>query len=87
VYDTYQHSGWLQVAGTSISSPLVASIYGLAGNANTLNAAQSLYQNASALFDITTGSDGTCKHAYLCTGESGYDGPTGNGTPNGIGAF
>jgi hypothetical protein len=25
--------------------------------------------------------------AYLCTGVPGYDGPTGNGTPNGTGAF
>lgn len=25
--------------------------------------------------------------AYLCTGGVGYDGPTGNGTPNGTGAF
>jgi hypothetical protein len=24
---------------------------------------------------------------YLCTGVLGYDGPTGNGTPNGTGAF
>ena len=25
--------------------------------------------------------------AYLCTGVAGYDGPTGNGTPNGTGGF
>ena len=24
---------------------------------------------------------------YLCTGEVGYNGPTGNGTPDGLGAF
>jgi hypothetical protein len=24
---------------------------------------------------------------YLCTAEPGYDGPTGLGTPNGIGGF
>jgi hypothetical protein len=33
-----------------------------------------------------TGS-GSCGGTYLCTGVSGYDGPTGNGTPNGTGAF
>ncbi|MDT4927158.1 MAG: hypothetical protein QOF92_25, partial [Pseudonocardiales bacterium] len=38
-------------------------------------------------------SNGRCVHgrttsgAYLCTGVAGYDGPTGNGTPNGTGAF
>ena len=32
-------------------------------------------------------SNGSCATAYLCTGTAGYDGPTGNGTPNGAGAF
>ncbi len=31
VYDTLGYSGWLQVGGTSLSSPLVASMYALAG--------------------------------------------------------
>ena len=30
---------------------------------------------------------GTCSPAYLCTGEVGYDGPTGLGSPNGVAAF
>ena len=33
------------------------------------------------------GSNGSCGGSYLCTGKVGYDGPTGNGTPNGTGAF
>jgi subtilase family serine protease len=78
---------WGEVAGTSISSPLVGSVYGLAGNATSMNAAESLYSHTSDLYDITSGSNGQCSPAYLCTGEVGYDGPTGNGSPNGVGAF
>ena len=87
VYDTYNEGGWIVVGGTSVSSPLVASIYALAGNASSENAAESLYQSGASLFDVTSGSNGTCHRTYLCTAEPGYDGPTGNGTPNGITAF
>jgi hypothetical protein len=66
---------------------MIAAVYALAGNAGN-NPAQSLYTNASALNDVTSGANGTCSpDDYLCTGEPGYDGPTGNGTPNGLGAF
>jgi len=47
------------------------------------------YTNAGSLFDVTSGSNGRCVRgkntsgAYLCTGVFGYDGPTGNGTPDG----
>ena len=34
--------------------------------------------------DVTKGSNGSCKVAYLCNAETGYDGPTGWGTPNGL---
>ena len=30
---------------------------------------------------------GTCGPSYPGTGQAGYDGPTGLGTPNGAGAF
>ena len=43
--------------------------------------------NPGALYDVTTGHTATCSPAYLCTGEVGYDGPTGLGTPNGAAAF
>ena len=36
---------------------------------------------------MTTGSNGTCSVEQLCTAGAGWDGPTGLGTPNGIGAF
>jgi subtilase family serine protease len=89
VYDSYQESGWLQIGGTSVSTPLNAAVFALAGNASQLNAAQSFYEtkNRQYLNDVTTGSNGSCSPAYLCTGEVGYDGPTGWGTPNGIGAY
>jgi len=77
--------GWAQVGGTSLSSPLVASVYALAGNAVT--AGSFPYAHAGSLFDVTSGSNGSCGSSYLCTGKAGYDGPTGLGTPNGLGAF
>jgi hypothetical protein len=46
-----------------------------------------IYQHTSALFDVTSGSDGSCSPAYLCTAGTGYDGPTGWGTPDGTAAF
>jgi len=77
-------SGWAQYGGTSLSSPIVASVYALSGNtagyANTLP-----YANPAGLFDVTSGSNGTC--ASWCTAKSGWDGPTGLGTPNGTSAF
>ena len=78
---------WFTVGGTSASSPIVASVYALAGNASSVNAGSYPYSHAGSLFDIATGSNGTCSPAYLCTGVGGYDGPTGLGTPNGTGGF
>jgi hypothetical protein len=88
VYDTYDQGGWLEVGGTSVASPIIASTYALAGvpAAGTYPASY-LYAHPASLNDITSGSDGTCTPAYLCTAGPGYDGPTGMGTPNGTGAF
>jgi subtilase family serine protease len=90
VYDSvpYQgQSGWYQVGGTSLSSPLIAAVYALAGNASSVTYGSYPYSRTSALHDVTSGSNGTCTTAYLCTAGPGYDGPTGLGTPNGTGAF
>ena len=85
-FDSFDQGGWGVVGGTSVSSPIIASVFALAGApANT--AASVLYAHAGALNDITSGSDGTCNPTYLCTAGTGYDGPTGLGTPNGLGAF
>ncbi|MEA2385371.1 MAG: hypothetical protein QOH72_5342 [Solirubrobacteraceae bacterium] len=78
---------WVTVGGTSASSPIIASVYALAANAASVNGANLPYANPGALFDVTSGTNGACSPAYLCTGEPGYDGPTGLGTPNGVAAF
>lgn len=84
VYDTYRlhPGGWLVFGGTSVAAPLVGAVYALGGGST----AQALY-GSSALFDVTSGSNGSCGGSYLCTAVAGFDGPTGNGTPNGTGAF
>ncbi len=84
VYDTSNgNGGWNEVGGTSASSPMLASMYALAGNAGN-TPADDIYTHTANFFDVTTGNDGTCSPAYLCTAETGYDGPTGIGTPDGI---
>jgi subtilase family serine protease len=85
VYDTFGFGGWLVVGGTSESSPIIASVFALAGDDITY--AERVYQNPEDLYDITQGSNGSCGGSYLCTAGAGYDGPTGLGTPNGIGDF
>src|SRR5579863_6605294 len=87
VYDTYQEPGWLVFGGTSVSSPIIASVYALAGNTSSINDASYIYAHTSSLHDVESGSNGSCGGSYLCTAGEGYDGPTGNGTPNGTGAF
>lgn len=85
VYDTFRSGGWLVFGGTSVSSPILASVFGLAGSGLTNNPAH-LYSHTANLNDVTTGSNGSCG-APLCTAGIGWDGPTGLGTPNGTGAF
>jgi hypothetical protein len=85
VYDSVD-GGWIEVCGTSVASPIIASTFALAG-APGATPAKDLYDAPAYLNDVTSVSNGTCSPAYLCTAEVGYDGPTGLGTPNGIGAF
>ncbi|MFC5766009.1 putative Ig domain-containing protein, partial [Actinacidiphila bryophytorum] len=88
VYDSYQASGWQVYGGTSASSPIIASVYALAGTpASGSTPASYPYSHTSALNDVTSGSNGSCSGSYLCTAQAGYDGPTGLGTPNGTAAF
>ncbi|HEX5493923.1 MAG TPA: hypothetical protein VFX70_05025 [Mycobacteriales bacterium] len=88
VNDTFGEPGFFVVGGTSASSPIIASVYALAGTpAAGSNPSSFPYSHTANLFDVTSGSNGNCNPAYLCTGETGYDGPTGLGTPNGVGAF
>jgi len=103
VYDSYGSSGganWYVFGGTSVASPIIGSVYALA-RANWTGysyPAQFTYGHTTSLFDVTTGSNGRCTSTtgnprkrggspYLCTAGTGFDGPTGLGTPNGTGAF
>ncbi len=88
VYDTYGNvGGWLVFGGTSVASPIIASVYALAGNESSITYGSYPYSHTGSLFDVTSGSNGSCSPSYLCTAGSGYDGPTGLGTPNGSGGF
>ena len=78
-------SGWMVFGGTSVAAPLVAGIYGV--NAGTVSYGHDPYNHTTALFDVTSGSNGYCGGTYLCTGGLSYDGPSGLGTPNGSTAF
>ncbi len=101
---------WWPIGGTSVSSPMVASMFALAGGAHGVEyPAQTLYSHLGSplLHDVTVGGNGACDANYLscsgsmnplspldcgegtwiCNATSGYDGPTGVGTPSGIGAF
>ncbi|MGH3504716.1 MAG: S8 family serine peptidase, partial [Nocardioidaceae bacterium] len=88
VYNTYQHSGWTVGGGTSLSAPLIAAMYGLAGQPGSGDYPASYpYAHTGELYDVIAGNNGDCDPAYLCTGVPGYDGPTGLGTPNGVKAL
>jgi len=87
------YGGWVTVAGTSIGAPLVAGIYGLAGN-GARTGHRRLYRHAGSLFDVTRGDNSffepaaqACGGDYLCVARKGYDAPTGLGSPDGTGAF
>ncbi|HET9095181.1 MAG TPA: S53 family peptidase [Candidatus Baltobacteraceae bacterium] len=89
VYDSYSYmgqSGWLVFGGTSVASPVIASVYALAGNASSVTAGSYSYSHTGSLNDVTSGSTAGCG-SILCTAAAGWDGPTGNGSPNGTGAF
>jgi hypothetical protein len=106
---------WCTIGGTSLASPLVASVFALAGGAHGVEyPAQTLYENAlvspASLHDVTAGSNAECLAPFdektglqgcdaaeeaaagcsshlICLAGTGYDGPTGVGTPDGIAAF
>ncbi len=105
---------WCTIGGTSVASPLIASVFALAGGANGVAyPAETLYENElkspASLHDVAVGSNGECSKPFLedglsactpaeeavkscaseaiCLAGTGYDGPTGVGTPDGIAAF
>lgn len=100
VYDTYHEPGWGTVGGTSVSSPLMAGVFALAGNASKEDGGKHFWQMTKkerehSLHYISSGFVTNCPtklaKTYLCkagTKQYGiYSGPSGWGSPNGIGAF
>ncbi len=94
VYDSTvdeRESGWLVYGGTSVASPIVAGEFGLAGGAGGVSyPAKTLYGHlgqAAALYDVTSGANGSCAGATSCEAAVGYDGPSGVGSPLGLAAF
>lgn len=77
-------NGWAQIGGTSLSTPIVAAMYALAGNREGPLYA---YLHRTSFNDVLSGTNGSCHASYLCTAKRGYDGPSGLGTPAGIGGF
>jgi virginiamycin B lyase len=88
VYDSYISGGWEDFGGTSASSPFVAGVEAHATSATRLLGADAFYKKPSMVFDVTKGNNGTCtppaEDEYFCTAEVGYDGPTGEGTPDNV---
>jgi subtilase family serine protease len=86
-YSTY-YGGWTGVCGTSVASPFTAGIIALKGNAAKLKAGESFWKlkkkKLAKLYDITSGSDGSCGGEYLCTAGTKqfgqYSGPGGWGS-------
>jgi len=71
---------------------VIAGVYALAGNGTSIHDGSFSYSHTGSLHDVTSGNNDPCglppaNASYVCAAGTGYDGPTGNGTPNGIGAF
>jgi N-acetylneuraminic acid mutarotase len=80
--------GWNVYGGTSVASPIIASVYADAGTPAAGTYPNSYpYAAGTGLNDVTSGNNGSCTVGYLCNAVTGYDGPTGLGTPDGLQAF
>ncbi len=110
-YGVGSGGNWLTLGGTSLATPIITSLYALAGGGNGVPyPALTLYghlSEPSSLYDVTEGGNGFCDYepvaecgdpnltygrvdcegATACNAAPGYDGPSGVGTPNGLGAF
>jgi len=60
VYDTFGFEGWLVVGGTSLSSPIIASVYAMAGNTSSVRYGVGPYRARDALFGVIGGINGVC---------------------------
>ena len=97
VFDSYApYTGkpvnWTVSGGTSASSPFVAAWYARSKHSTTDIGPSALYQAPASTFnDITSGgtSQDICKKlnwpVVICQAGKGWDGPTGLGSPHGLG--
>ncbi len=90
----YYNGSWHLFGGTSASSPIIASLFAMAGAIGAGDyPASYLYAHSGQLNDVVGGNNNVENYAgcdagsYLCNGVPGYDGPTGLGTPSGLAAF
>jgi subtilase family serine protease len=83
-------SGWLVIGGTSLATPVISAFIADAPAVSQSGLLTNLYGalgNSADLYDVTTGANGHCSTAYLCTAEPGYDAPSGVGAPIGLSAL
>ncbi|MGO9321319.1 MAG: IPT/TIG domain-containing protein [Solirubrobacteraceae bacterium] len=84
-------TGWTVFGGTSVASPIVAAEFALAGGSGGVAyPASTLYLHLGEgkdLYDVVKGSNGSCGSATSCQAAVGFDGPSGVGSPIGLGAF
>ncbi len=90
IYDSYNcgaaceefggGGGWLTIGGTSVSTPLISSLYALAGGSHGVEyPSLTLYSHlgeSSSLFDVTEGGSGYCDDGGLACGANELEGAT-----------
>lgn len=101
VYDTFAPSDdipgdWMIVGGTSAAAPFIAGLYARAGHLGAVDGPNTLYRAPAADFnDVLSGNNEVYNRCssfpdsspVVCNAGAGWDGPTGLGTPHGLGAF
>ena len=64
-------AGGRRSEGRASAPPLIASVYALAGNAASVTYGSYPYGHTGSLFDVTSGTNGSCGGSYLCTAGAG----------------
>jgi subtilase family serine protease len=82
MYDSYGYDGWFSVGGTSISTPFLAGVFGLAGNASKQVGGRTFWEAAHQKHLYPPSGGSACPYS-----RGAYSTCSGWGTPDGIGAF
>lgn len=93
----FPSGAWTYGLGTSLSSPIIAAMYGLAAEGGPAPGVAQLYATAAQapwlMNDVNYGTNAIQPSAcapynfYLCNAGIGTDGPSGLGSPSSIGVF